>query len=238
MIALLLPHAYRTGWRPLVARSGPRPQRSRAAAAYFSAGIAERTRTTRTITVELATDDTSEDGPTDRVARTGAPVTVEVIVDHPSEGSAAADETAALEQPGRPLLTREQEYALAREIQVLTQWRRVRASLAAQAGGEAPSDEAWAAALGCTSDELRSQLQRSYAARCLTLPLPLPLPLPPTLSPPLSLPRTLTRYAARCQLIESNLRLVMSVASMAARRAPQVQLQDVVQDGVVDLEPG
>jgi len=27
----------------------------------------------------------------------------------------------------------------------------------------------------------------------------------------------------------------MSVASMAARRSPQVQLQDVVQDGVVGL---
>ena len=52
-------------------------------------------------------------------------------MDHPSEGSAADDETAALEQPGRPLLTREQEYALGREIQVLMQWRRVRASLAA-----------------------------------------------------------------------------------------------------------
>ena len=49
------------------------------------------------------------------------------------------------------------------------------------------------------------------------------------------MPRTLSRYAARCQLIESNLRLVMSVASMAARRSPQVQLQDVVQDGVVGL---
>ena len=106
--ALLLPQAYQTGWRPLVARSGPRPQRSRAAAAYFSAGIAERTLPARTITVELATDDTSEDGATDRAPRTGAPVTEEVIVDHPSEGSAADDETAALEQPGRPLLTREQ----------------------------------------------------------------------------------------------------------------------------------
>ena len=201
--ALLLPQAYQTGWRPLVARSGPRPQRSRAAAAYFSAGLAERTLPARTITVELATDDSSEDGATDRVPRTGAPVTVEVIVDHPSEGSAADDETAALEQPGRPLLTREQEYALGREIQVLMQWRRVRASLAAQAGGEAPTDEAWAAALGCTPDELRSQLQRSYASRC--------------------------------QLIESNLRLVMSVASRAAGRSPQVQLQDVVQDGVVGL---
>ena len=61
----------------MVARSGPRPQRSRAAAAYFSAGLAERTLPARTITVELATDDTSEDGPTDRAPRTGAPVTVE-----------------------------------------------------------------------------------------------------------------------------------------------------------------
>ena len=221
----------------MVARSGPRPQRSRAAAAYFSAGIAERTLPARTITVELATDDTSEDGATDRAPRTGAPVTVEVIVDHPSEGSAADDETAALEQPGPPLLTREQEYALGREIQVLMRWRRVRASLAAQAGGEPPNDEAWAAALGCTPDELRSQLQRSCAARCLPLPLPLTLPLTLTLTLtlPLPVPRTLSRYAARCQLIESNLRLVMSVASMAARRSPQVQLQDVVQDGVVGL---
>ena len=176
--ALLLPQAYQTGWLPLVARSGPRPQRSRAAAAYFSAGIAERTLPARTITVELATDDSSEDGATDRAPRTGAPVTVEVIVDHPSEGSAADDETAALEQPGRPLLTREQEYALGREIQVLMRWRRVRASLAAQAGGEPPSDEAWAAALGCTPDELRSQLQRSYAAR-----LPNPTPAPPLTLP-------------------------------------------------------
>ena len=123
----------------MVARSGPRPQRSRAAAAYFSAGIAERTLPARTITVELATDDSSEDGATDRAPRTGAPVTVEVIVDHPSEGSAADDETAALEQPGRPLLTREQEYALGREIQLLMQWRRVRASLAAHISFPHPS---------------------------------------------------------------------------------------------------
>ena len=202
---------FQTGWRPLVARSPP--QRPRAAAAYLSAGTAERTRPARTITVELTTDDASEDGPaTDRspgpvvgrVRRTGAPITVELIVDEPSEGSTADDETGALAQPGRaPLLTREQEFALAREIQTLTQWRRVRSSLAAEAGGEAPSDEVWAAAVGCTSDELQSQLRRSYAARC--------------------------------QLIESNLRLVMSVASMAARRSPQVQLQDVVQDGVLGL---
>ena len=212
MLLLLVPGTFQTGWRPLVARSAS--QRPRAAAAYLSAGIAERTRPARTITVELNTDDTAEDFPTDRsptgrvvgrVRRTGAPITVELIVDDPSEGNTADDDTTGvLAQPGRaPLLTHKQEIALAREIQTLTQWHRVHKSLAAEAGGEVPSDEVWAAEVGCTTDELRSQLRRSYAARC--------------------------------QLIESNLRLVMSVASQAARRSPQVQLQDVVQDGVLGL---
>ena len=195
LVAFLLPAP--VAWLPLVARSVP--QRSRAVA-YLSASVDARTRPTRTITVELATEDASDfvansggslAQTVGRVRLTGAPVTVELIADDASEGS-AADDGRSLAQPGRaPLLTREQEVALAREIQTLTQWRQVRSSLAV--GGAAPSDEVWAAAIGCTSEELQSQLRRSYAARC--------------------------------QLIESNLRLVYSVANMAARRSPQVQLQ-------------
>ena len=190
LLGFLFP-SLQAAWRPLAAH--PPPQRPRAAAACLS--IAGRTRPTRTITDDSSGDirDGHSLGHTvGRVRLTGAPITVELIADDASEGSTVEDGTGALAQPERaPLLTREQEFALAREIQTLTQWRRVRFSLAA--GGVAPSDEVWAAAVGCTSDELQSQLRRSYSARC--------------------------------QLIESNLRLVKSVASMAARRSPQVQLQ-------------
>ena len=140
---------------------------------------------------------------------------VELVPDDPDEpappeliGSAVPVPTIdygygpVLAQPESiPLLSREEEVQLAREVQTLQRWRKVRAQLAT--AGPEPTELAWARAVGCSPEKLREQLTRSYAARQ--------------------------------RLVESNLRLVLSVASKAARRAYNAQLQDVVQDGVLGL---
>ena len=155
-------------WLPLIAQAPL--QRPRAAAACLSASVAGRTRHTRTITVVLPSEDPSEDIITNAVPLTGrvhrtAALTAVELIDGDALVESVADDGLSLAQPERvSLLTREQEVSLAREVQVLTMWRRVRKELAA--GGPPPSDDAWAAAVGCTTDGLQAQLRRSYACQC------------------------------------------------------------------------